>query len=241
LATAARLGADGVEIDARHELPPGELSQTALRQIRKILEDHRLQLSAVAFPTRRGYDEPDDLERRILATQGAMRTAYSLGCGIVVNRIGSVPASIDDSRFTRLVQALTLLAACGERVGARFAATSGSEPPQDLARLLAALPAESLGVDLNPRGLIAGGHAPVESLSELGRYVLHVHANDAVFDAAKGSSTAVSLGRGTADIPALLGRLDAEFNYSGWVTIEAHDAVDPVSAMDDAVAYLRTL
>ena len=55
--TAARLGANGVEIDARSELRPGELSATGLREFHKLLEDLNLRVSAVAFPTRRGYDD----------------------------------------------------------------------------------------------------------------------------------------------------------------------------------------
>jgi sugar phosphate isomerase/epimerase len=241
LATAARLGADAVEIDARNELPPGELSQTGLRQIRKLLADCRLQVSAIAFPTRRGYDERDELERRILATQAAMRTAYSLGCGVVINRSGKVPSTTDDPLFNQFVEALTLLGACGERVGARLAATTGTEPPGDLARLLAALPAESVGVDLNPRGLIAGGHSPADALSELGRLVLHVHANDAVLESGQRSAPDVLLGRGTADFPTLVARLNTEFNYRGWITVDAQNARDPIAAVDDAIAYLRAL
>ena len=83
LRTAARLGADGVEIDARTELRPGELSRTGLREFHKLLDDLNLRVSAVAFPTRRGYDVPDDLERRVLATQAAMRFAATLRTDVV--------------------------------------------------------------------------------------------------------------------------------------------------------------
>src|SRR5690606_25734878 len=84
LITAARLGADGVEIDARTEVVPSQLSQTGLRQLRKLLDDLNLRVSAVAFPTRRGYDSPEELERRIEATRGAMRLAHDLRAGVVV-------------------------------------------------------------------------------------------------------------------------------------------------------------
>jgi len=63
LHTAARLGAEGVEIDARTELVPAEMSRTGVREFRKLLSDLSLHVSAVAFPTRRGYDVVDDLER----------------------------------------------------------------------------------------------------------------------------------------------------------------------------------
>ncbi len=116
--TAARLGADGIEIDARAELIPADLSQTGLRQFRKLLGDYQLRVSAVAFPTRRGYDSPEDVERRVLATEAAMRMAFQLGASVVVNRVGRVPSSSEDSAFRRMVEALTAVGACGERAGA---------------------------------------------------------------------------------------------------------------------------
>ena len=39
----AQLGADAVEIDARGELSPRQLSQTGLRELRKMLDDFRLK------------------------------------------------------------------------------------------------------------------------------------------------------------------------------------------------------
>jgi sugar phosphate isomerase/epimerase len=241
LQTAARIGADGVEIDARHELIPAELSRTGLRQFRKLLADYRLRVSAVAFPTRRGYDSPDDLERRVLATEAAMRLAFELGSNVVVNHIGRVPAERDDPAFVRLVEALTALGACGERVGARLAAIAGSDPPANLARLIRALPEGTLGVDLHPGGLIRGGYSPLDALNELGAHVLHVHACDAVPDSTSGRATDVELGRGVADMPTLMGTLAAQFDYSGWVTIETGAAAEPVSAAENALAFLRSL
>jgi sugar phosphate isomerase/epimerase len=194
----------------------------------------------VSFITQRGYDTPDDLERRVLATQAAMRFAHAIGTDVVVNRLGAVPEDDADPRFTRLVEVLTGLGAYGERVGARLAAQTGSESGPALARLLAALPDQTVGVDFHPSGLIHHGHDPAETLAALGRRVLHVHACDAVRDLARGQALEVELGRGTADLPNLLGRLE-EFNYRGWVTIERSNAADPVTEIGNAVAYLRSL
>jgi sugar phosphate isomerase/epimerase len=50
----------------------------------------------------------------------------------------------------------------------------------------------------------------------------------------------VELGRGTAALPELLGRL-TEFDYRGWVTIEARNSADPIGEIENAVSYLRSL
>lgn len=236
---AARLGLEGVEIDARSELSPAELSQTGRRQFQKLLDDLGLAVAAVAFPTRRGYDDPDDLERRVIATQGAMKFAHSLGASVVVNRIGHVPSDEKDVRFARLVEVLSGLGAYGERVGARLAAQTGSESGTDLARLIAALPEQTVGADFHPSGLIHHGHSPSEAMAALGREIIHMHACDAVRDFARRQVVNVEIGRGTADLPALLGQLE-EFNYRGWVTIECTTS-DPIAEAENAVAFLRSL
>jgi sugar phosphate isomerase/epimerase len=239
LRTAARLGADGVQIDVRTELPAGELSHTGLREFHKLLADLNLRVAAVAFPTRRGYDLPDDLERRVQATQTAMRFARELRADVVINRVGHVPDDSSDPCFMRLVEALTALGTYGNHVGARLAAQTGGDDPKNLARLIEALPEQTVGVDLHPTGLVSGGQSVREAVEVLGPHVLHVHACDAVRDAA-GRANEVELGRGVADFPELLGRL-TEFDYRGWVTIERRDAADPISDIENAVAYLRAL
>ena len=240
LRTASRLGADGVEIDARNELPPGELSGTGLREFHQLLDDLDLRVSAVAFPTRRGYDVPEDLERRVLATQNAMRLARELRCDVVINRVGRVPDDSNDPRFARMLEALTALGSFGDHVGVRLAAQTAGESPHNLARLFEALPEHSIGVDLHPSELIFGGRSPQEAVEVLGPHVLHVHACDAVRETAGGRAIEVELGRGTADFSELLGRL-TEFDYRGWVSIERRDAANPVADIENAVAFLRAL
>lgn len=240
LTTAASLGAAGVELDARTELRPSEISQTGLRELLKLLSDRNLRVSAVAFPTRRGFGVPDDLERRVLAAQEAMRFAANLRSEVVIVRVGRVPAEADDAAFIRHVEALTALGICGERLGVRLAIQTADASPQDLLRLLKALPAQSTGIDLHPSGLIRGGHSTHEAVELLGPHVLHVHACDAVRDVASRAAVEVELGRGAADFPELLGRL-TEFDFRGWVTIERHDSANPLAEIENAVQFLRSL
>jgi sugar phosphate isomerase/epimerase len=240
LSTAARLGADGVEIDARHELRPSDLSRTGLREFHKLLADSNLRVSAVAFPTRRGYDDPDDLERRVLATQDAMRFAADLRSEVIINDIGHVADKPEDPGFRRMIEALTAIAATGERTGVRLAAQTTTASPEDLARVIGALPEHSMGIDLYPSGLVAAGHSPARAIESLGPHVLHIHACDAVRNAATRRTNEVELGRGSADFPELLGLL-SEFNYRGWTTIERHESPNPILDIENAVAFLRAL
>ncbi len=128
----------------------------------------------------------------------------------------------------------------GEHVGALLAAETGSESGADLARLLNALPAGTVGVNFDPGNLIVNGFSATESLVSLGSHVLHVHAKDGVRDLAIGRGVEVPLGRGSADFPALLGMLE-ECDYRGYFTIERTGGSDPRGEIAQAVQYLKNL
>jgi sugar phosphate isomerase/epimerase len=239
LLMAREMGAQAVEIDARHELRPEELSQTGVRQVRKMLDDLDLRVSCLSFRTRRGYHVADDLEARIDATKRALRLAFDLGTNVVVNHIGSVPAD-DDPALGTLVQALADIGRFSHKVGAFLAAETATESGADLAKLLARLPPGSIGVDLNPAQLIIHGHSPLEAVKALGPHVMHVHANDAARDVSVGRGIEVQLGRGSAEFPELLATLE-EHQYRGYITIERRDADNAVAEVRQAIEFLRNL
>ena len=240
LLMARELGAEGVEIDARHELRADELSQTGIRQVRKMLEDLNLRVAAVRFRTRRGYQVVDDLEARIDATKGAMRLAHDLGSSVVINHIGRVPAESDSSAASTLIQALTDLGKYGQRVGAFLAAETGTESGEELAQLIARLPTGSIGVDFNPSHLIVNGHSPATAMRALAPHVLHVHATDATRDLAVGRGIEVALGQGSAELPELLAILE-EHQYRGYLTVARRDSSDPIADIRQALTFLRNL
>ncbi|MBN1853390.1 MAG: sugar phosphate isomerase/epimerase [Pirellulales bacterium] len=238
LRTAARLGGQGVTIDAQHELRPDELSDTGIRHLRKLLSDQGLQVAAVTFPTRQGYAVMDRFEQRIAATRAAMKMAYQLGARTVVAPIGPIP-STDDPMWPMLVEAMLSLGQYGEHIGARFAAQTTGTDSASMLRLLETLPGGTLGVDLHPANLIRFGESPVVAVERLGPSIRHVHACDAVWDPGTGKVEEVPLGRGTADFPALLAQLDGQ-DYSGWATIVRHG--HPIETdIANAVRYLRSL
>lgn len=240
LETARQLGASAVEIDARSELQPREMTGTALRQIRKLLDDLNLTVCAVAYPTRRGYDVEEDLERRIEGTMAAMRMAHSLGARVVINQVGRVPSEASGRNWDLLVEAVSDLGRYGERSGALLAAETGSESGEDLARLLQAVPAGTVGVNFDPGNLIINGFSASAALEVLAPHVLHVHAKDGVRDLAIGRGLEVPLGRGSADFPNLLGVLE-QHDYRGYFTIERSGGDDPIFEIGQAVKYLHSL
>ena len=240
LVTAAGIGADGVEINARTELRPADLSRTGVRHLKKMLGDLNLEVSAIHFPTRRGYEEPEDLERRINATKQAIDMAYQLGAKVVTNRIGWVPEDLNDSRGQNLVQALTEIGLHSQRSGAWLAARTAGESGEALKGLIDHLPPMSLGVDFDPAEYTMHGQSSDQALRTLGGHVMNFRARDGVRDLSLGRGLEVQLGRGSVDLPGLLGLLE-ENRYQGYITIERDSESEPVVQCAQSIEYLDNL
>ncbi len=240
LHTAARLGATGIEIDARKELRPRELSDTGRRQLRKMMADLNLRVAAVRFQTRSGYDEVADLDRRIEATKEAMQMAYQLGASVVINSVGWIPEDEAHPARSQLAASLNDLAHFGQHVGAMLACETGSEPVGRLTQLLDSLPEQAIGISFNPGNLIINDHYSESSIVEAASRVLSVTARDGVRDLSAGRGLEVPLGRGTAEFPHILGVLE-ERQYRGWFLVDRPNASDPMTEIGNAIQFLRAL
>lgn len=291
LGWVASTGATSVELCGRRLLNVSELSDTAVRTVRKILDDLNLQVASIRLPTRFGFDHLPNLDRRVDATKDAMRAAYRLGAPLVVNQIGPVPtppphsrdpsttgrpsgsagsfdslvigsamppvglsvseaqawlagasshsATADhgggagggatgsdrggasaaasgqvDPRWETMREVLDDLGRFGARVGAFFAAETGTEPGAHLARLIDTSTESSIAVALNPGQLIINRHSVAEAVAALGDRIRIVNAVDGVLDLSAGRGVAVPVGQGTADFPSLLGQLE-DIPYRG--------------------------
>lgn len=238
--TASRLGFDAVEINARGEVRPETLTETGLRQIRKLLEDASLRVCAVEFQTRRGYHVLDDLERRVEATKATMKFAFSLGARVVVNSIGRVPDESADEQWNLLIAALTDIGRYGQKCGAMLAARTGAQPAEAIKRLIDALPDGCLGVTYDPGQLVVNDFSASEALRLLQPFILHVHARDGVRDLSLGRGIEVPLGQGAVDFPAILATLENS-DYRGYVSVVRRDSKRPRVDLANALQYLRAL
>ena len=239
IVTAAKLGADAVEINGRSEINADELSRTGVRHIRKLLADLQLSVSAIHFQTNYGYGDLKLLDRRIEGTKATLGLAYELGCNVVVNRIGKIANASDLSRTT-MIQALSDIGNFGQKAGAWLAARTGADDGEALKELIDALPTQALGVDFDPAELVINGFSPVEAMQVLAGHVMSCRARDAVTDFSLGRGVEVTLGQGAVDWPALLGSLEQK-SYSGYFTVHQETATDPTIACEESFKYLSEM
>ncbi len=240
IVTAARLGADAVEINGRTEIRAQDMTRTAIRHIRKLLSDLELRVSAIHFPTQFGYGDLDHLDRRVEATKATLQLAFELGSSVVVNRLGRIPDSVDDPRWTTMVQALTDIGNHSQRAGAWLAARTGAEDGSTMKGLIDSLPIHTLKVDFDPAELIINGYSPTESMKVLSEHVANFRARDAVTDLSLGRGVEVQLGRGSVDWPALLGMLEEE-QYQGYLTVDRREGTNLEVECGAALEYLTNL
>ena len=239
LQTAARLGAEAVEIDARTELRPADLDSTGLRQVRKLLEDLNLRVSSLRYTTRRGYECAEELDRRIEGTKGALKLAYDLGANVVVNNAGQIDEATDSPSREILRNVLTDIGLYSQRVGAFLAIETGAEPLGTLADFLDTLPDGTVGVTLNPGNLLVQGFS-LDELPRICPHVMLVHAKDGVPDRARGRGTQVPLGYGLAEFPNIAAVLE-ERTDRGYFVIERDMAPNPVEEFRNAISFLKHL
>lgn len=235
---AARLGVRFVELDGRGEAHPEKLTDTGLRHLRKLLDERNLRVAALRFQTRRGYENTDDLQRRVDATKRAMEFAYKLGTSTVINSIGSIADEKTDSRYETLTSVVRDLGRHGARIGAFLTAETGGEEGAKLAEILDQDDDGFVAVALNPGQLIVNRMNLMDSIRALRSRIQVVCATDGVVDLAAGRGVSVPIGEGTADFPQVFASLD-ESAFQGTVIVGRHDST--LAELQQGLQYLSNL
>lgn len=242
LDTAANLRVDAVELDLRNDLKIDELSRTAIRQILKHLDDRRLKVASVRFATRRGYDEQEELERRVEATKLAMQKAFELGASIVCNPIHSVPEPSSEQGLL-MTQVLYDLGRHAVQVGASLA-LSTAVTAEEL-KILLGENRPGIVLELDGAGVLMAGGKPEEVASAFGDHVVQLRVRDAVRDSSRKGGVEVQVGRGSVDFPEILGKLE-ERQFTGYLLLGRDEPEDQIAErraaeMAEGVEYLRNL
>jgi sugar phosphate isomerase/epimerase len=235
--TAREIGVQGIQLDARNELKPADLSETGRRQFLHLLEEHGLAVASVTFPLSRSLYDPAGLEGRLDALKATMQFAYQLRAKVVTARVGRIPAEAESADYRTLWEVASDLAQHGNRVGVILAVTPMNDPPAALAAFLKSVTAGPIGFHLDPAALVMGGQDPVEAARGLYDLIAHVQIRDAVRDM-DGAGSEVPVGRGEVDWDELLALLE-EARYQQWLTVERTQGDDKIGDAARAVQFLK--
>lgn len=255
LMAAAKLGVQGVQVDAAGDLSPDKLGATGRREFRTLLRSFNLDLAALNVPLRHGLDTFTHQQPRLDHIKAAMQLAYDLGTKKVVvplprlQKAGEaetpkVPAdpfpliafaAKEPSKAEVLRESLDALGKHGDRVGVFVCLEAGLDAAAEVNAYLDGFETGSLRVTFDPANFLANGHDPLASLMGLAKKVAHAHARDARTGTAAGGAKEVAVGAGEVEWMGLAAGLGA-IDYHGFVCVERTGAEAEVPA---GVAFLR--
>jgi sugar phosphate isomerase/epimerase len=239
LLSASRLGAVGVQLDARNEVKPSEMSGTGRRQFAHFLAEIGLQLASLDFPLRRPLWDAEHLDARMEAIKQLMEFTYEFKARVVTVRLGGLPGESDGLGQGILKDVLADLARHGNHVGVTVAVGTGRESTARVVEILKSVTAGRIGVNFDPAAIVMGGASPSEAFQLLKEFVAHVLVRDGIRDADGGGSE-VPVGRGEVPWDELLFFLQ-ESEYEGWLTVDRTQGQDLAGDAGRALKYLESI
>jgi L-ribulose-5-phosphate 3-epimerase len=238
LLAAARMGAQGVQIDALGQLAPDALTATGRREFRNLLRSFGLSLAALNVPVRRGLDVAEDLQPRIERVRKTMQLAFDLGAGRVVVACPKLPADETAPRGLLMRESLSALGAYGDRVGSVVALEIGFDPAAKVKDYLATFDTGSLKVTYDPANFLLHGHDPLANLHPLAGLIAHVQARDARSAGLSRGLQEVPVGAGDVDWMALTATLQV-LEFDGFMTVDREQGDDRLTDISNGVKFLR--
>lgn len=250
LSAAAKLGVQGVQVDAVGDLSHDKLGTTGRREFRTLLRSFNLDLAAMNVPLRNGLDTFTHQQQRIDHIKAAMQLAYDLGTKKLVVPLPRIPKADEKekpadatpflffkepSKAEVLRESLLALGSHGDRIGVTVCLEAGLDNGAEVSTYLDGFESGSLRVTFDPANFLMNGHDPLTSLMSLSKRVNHVHARDARTGAASSGPKEVAVGAGEVEWMGLVAGLSA-IDYCGFVCVERTGAEGDVPA---SVGFLR--
>jgi len=238
--TAARLGADGVQLwNSSGDLTPWELGKTARADLLEFIKSNGLVVSALCGDFGHGFTDPATVEEMIVKTKQVVEMAPDLETNIITTHIGVIPEDPKDKAWRTMEEALEGLGGYAEDLGCVLATETGPEEPELMERFLSTLKTGAIAINYDPANLAMNGYDPIEGVEILAGYIVHTHAKDGI-RRPDGKGEEKPLGEGAVGIPEYIATL-RKIGYDGFVTIERETGQDPEGDIGKAVQYLRGL
>lgn len=259
---ARELGVEGVQIYARGDIDPDNLSLSGRRDLIYYLESHGLILSALCGDLGgHGFEREEENLWKVEKTKRIMDLAMSLRTKVVTTHIGVIPEEKSHPRRRVMEEALRELGEYGEKREVYLAIETGPESPEVLRGFICALGTEGVKVNYDPANLVmVAGSDPVKGVYTLKEFIVHTHAKDGVKLSSLDPKTIyayfaeggvgdlcleehfreVPLGEGEVNFPLYVAALE-EVNYGGFLTIERESGEDRVSDIARGIDFLRSL
>lgn len=237
--TVARLGARGIQFDAREELPAKEFGHTAKQELLHLLSERNLRVASLSFPLRRPLASPEHVDARIEAIRNAMTFTRELKANVLTLPLGGLPDDAKSAERNLLAELLRDLARHGNHVGVTLCLTLRGEQPVAVQQLLEQVTEGPIGIDLDPAGCVLAQAAPASVARDLHAFLQHVQIRDAVRLSA-GFGREVPLGRGEVDWDEFAAVLH-EVEYRGWLTVIRSEGDDRLGDVSRALTFLKNL
>jgi sugar phosphate isomerase/epimerase len=222
---AKEVGADGFQVYVTHgEMMPENLTGSALAELKALVADLDLEISALCGDLGKGFLNPEVNRKAVPRSKEFIDLATALGVRIVTTHIGTLPEDENAPEWKAGVQAVRELADYAHEHGCVFASETGPEAPTVLFRFLQQVDTPGFGINYDPANLIMlGPFDHIGGVHVLKDYIVHTHAKDGICLLRKPGGgndfMELPLGQGGVVFPYYLGALDA-IGYDGYLTIE---------------------
>jgi len=259
---AASLGADGIQMYmVEGELAPDNMTPEKIAEVKKILDDNHLEISAVCADLGgHGFAKADENPQKIATSKRIADIAKELGAKVLTTHIGVIPEDTTCERYAVMQAACKELGTYADEIGMKFAIETGPEKAPVLKAFLDSLGCKGMAVNLDPANFVmVADQDPVEAVYLLKDYIVHTHAKDGIMlqktdpqviydffaDGGIGDLRLgdyfleTPLGEGKVDFDAYLAAL-REVGFNGYLTIEREVGDDPVADVRMAMDLLRS-
>lgn len=183
---------------------------------------------------------------RLCELKSAADFAERIGVKQVVTHVGFIPENPSATEFNGTVAALRNLCGYMKQKDQYFLFETGQETPITLLRTIEAIGTGNVGVNLDTANPILYGKAnPVDALDVFGKYVMDTHIKDGFYPTnGMYLGHEARAGDGKANIPEVVRKLIADYNYEGPFTIEREisgeqqiaDIIHAKKLLEDAMA-----